>query len=210
MPKKLLCVDLGDVLVKFEDKFIRTLLREEKFESFLTLIHDHDRGILELFDLHKKLLLENYFKNPVSWKDLVRSYSDCISGIHVPMLEALDNLKKRGVKLACVTDNNHFCFYILSLKFPAICDLFHENGREQWLLSYKYTSLKRDHVSLFGKISTETGIPLKDAAFVDNLPINIEMARKFGFHTNACFLYDRFSTENHRRFLKFLDRHFPA
>ncbi|KKT42152.1 MAG: hypothetical protein UW30_C0002G0063 [Candidatus Giovannonibacteria bacterium GW2011_GWA2_44_13b] len=211
--KKILFVDLGDVLIKFEEKYVRELIKEEKFGDFISMIHDHDRGNpdFELFGMHQKLIFGNYFKRPVPWKELAQAYWNCIGGVHAPMFKALQGLKKRGIKLVCLTDNNHFCFYSTTVKFPEVCDLFHENGRDMWMLSYKFGTLKKDwNGSLFAHLPGRFGVPIKDAAFVDNMPINIESAVKAGFKKNSVFLYDRLDPKNHERFLKFLDKQFPS
>ena len=119
--KKILFVDLGDVLIKFEEKYVRELIKEEKFGDFISMIHDHDRGNpdFELFGMHQKLIFGNYFKRPVPWKELAQAYWNCIGGVHAPMFKALQGLKKRGIKLVCLTDNNHFCFYSTTVKLWA-------------------------------------------------------------------------------------------
>lgn len=208
--KKVLCVDLGDVLIKFEERYIKALIKPEKFEDFLLLIHDHDRGNLELFELHKLLIQKEYFLRPVSWGELIQAYANCIYDVHTPMFLALDKLKnEKRAKLVCITDINHFCFYITSLKFPGVCGLFHEDGQEQWILSYILHSLKRD-LGPFIRVSNEFGFSLKEACFVDNVQLNIDKAIEAGFNKNSCFLYDRLDPENHIRFLEFTDKHFPV
>ena len=205
----MLCVDLGNVLIKFEERYLKDILREEKFESFLPLIHNYDRGLIELFDLHKQLVRENYFRKDVSWGEFVSAYGNCVSDVHSPMFTALWNLKSENrARLVCITDNNHFCFYTTSVKFPGICKLFREGDKEQWILSYKLHSLKRDG-GPFTRTPSEFGFSLKDACFVDDMQINLDTAIKYGFRKNACFLYSRFDPKNHEQFLKFLDKHFP-
>lgn len=209
-PKQVLCVDLGNVLIKFEDQYLKSILREGKFKDFLKIIHDYDRGLIELFDLHKYLSRENYFRRQISWGKFISAYANCIHDVHTPMYIALEKLKsEKRARLACITDNNPFCFYLTSVKFPGVCELFREDENEQWILSYKLHSLKRDG-SPFTRTSSEFGFSLKNACFVDDMQINLDIAVKRGFRKNACFLYNRFDPKNHARFLKFLDKHFPA
>ena len=210
MAKKVLCVDLGNVIIKFEERYLKSILREEKFKDFLQIIHNYDRGLIELFDLHKELLRGNYFSRHISWAEFIQAYANCVYDVHDPMFIALQKLKDENrARLVCITDNNHFYFYVTSIKFPGVCELFREGEREQWILSYKLHSLKRDG-GPFARMPSEYGFSLKDACFVDDMPLNIEKAIEMGFRKNACFLYNRFDPKNHERFLKFLDKHFPA
>lgn len=210
MAKSVLCVDLGNVLIKFEERYLKEILREEKFRSFLPLIHNYDKGLIELFDLHKQLVCGNYFRRHISWAEFIGAYGKCIDCVHQPMYDVLYKIKSENrARLVCITDNNHFCFYTTSTKFPEVCELFREGEREQWILSYNRHSLKRDG-GPFTRTPSEFGFLLKDACFVDDMQINLDMAVKSGFRKNACFLYNMKDFENHERFLKFLDKHFPA
>lgn len=212
MSKKVLFVDLGDVLIQFEERFLKAILRPEKFNEFLLLVHEYDKGNIELFNLHARLTRDEYFIRPISWGEFIQAYANCIYDVHTPMFLALSKLKARGINLVCLTDNNHFCFYITSYKFPRVCELFHENGKENWMLSYKFHSLKQDPShDLFNWLPSKFGFALKNAAFVDNVQINLDRAVEAGFRKNSVFLYNRYDIANHEEFEKvFLHKHFPA
>ena len=108
-----------------------------------------------------------------------------------------------------ITDNNPFCFDYTAFKFPEVLELFRYGGKENWILSWEEKSLKRG-VFLFHRAFSKFGFSPEEAVFIDDLPANIEGAKKAGFDEDACFLYEPYTQESNIQFSKFLNKHFPA
>src|SRR3989344_5691538 len=208
--KKVLCVDLGSVLIDFDEKHVARLLKKNRIKRFVENdIVAHDKGLLSLWELYQKAKFEKYFSREVLWEEFVLAYNKCIIGVHEPMYETLLGLKTRGVRLVCVTDNNHFAVAQTTMKCPKIFPLFRENKKDQIVLSYELHSLKEDG-NPFVHAPKMHGFANEEACFVDDHEYNFLPAIANGFDQDACFLYKIKSKHNHAQFLKFLARHFPS
>lgn len=210
MTKRVLCCDLGNVLVGFDDRPLKNLLKKNIQDGFLNFYLQHDAGSIELDDLWE-VLNKSYFKEPVAWGDFLQVFASCISEMNKPLFYELLRFKEMGRgELVMISDNNLFCFYQTSLRFPEILELFSDGpDKPRWALSYKFKSLKRD-VTLFNITCSRFGFSPNEAAFVDDNPINLEAAVKAGFDPEVCFLYKIKNKRNYRQFQKFLDKHFPS
>ncbi|MDO8523063.1 MAG: hypothetical protein Q7S12_02130 [bacterium] len=210
MAKKVLCVDLGNVLIEFTGKPVADLIKKEKIKDFVdSSITKHDTDELHLWSLYQHMKKDGFFSGEVLWENFVGAYSLCLNGIHMPMYHALADLKQRGVNLVCITDNNHFMFSQTTIQYTLIFPLFRKDGVDQFVLSHDIHSLKRNGTP-FTHASSVFGFSPSDACFVDDQPYNIEAAVKIGYDRDACFLYKINRKRNHEQFLKFLDKHFPA
>ena len=209
MAKNVLCVDLGNVLIKFDGGIVAELLKKSYIKHFIeNHIVEHDKDLLSLWTLYQKIKFEKYFSRDVPWEEFVAAYNSCIIGVHEPMYKTLQDLKKSGVRLVCITDNNHFAFAQITLKCPKIFPLFRENGKDRVVLSYELRSIKKEG-NPFVHAQKICGFSNKDACFVDDHEYNFPPAVANGFGRDACFLYKIKSKRNHAEFLKFLDTHFP-
>ena len=53
--KKVLCVDLGSVLIDFDEKHVARLLKKNRIKRFVENdIVAHDKGLLSLWELYQK------------------------------------------------------------------------------------------------------------------------------------------------------------
>jgi len=210
MAKKVLCVDLGNVLIEFSGEPVARLIKKEKRKDFVDYsITRHDTDELHLWTLYQHLKRDGYFSQEVHWEEFVACYGKCIIGINEPMYFELLVAKIRGANLVCITDNNHFMFSQTTLLCPQIFELFRKDGIDQFVLSHDLHSLKRNGTP-FTHASNMFGFSPSEAAFVDDQPYNLEAAIKAGYDADACFLYNIKNKQNNAKFLKFLDKHFPA
>ena len=211
MAKKVLCVDLGNVLIEFNGKPVADLIKKEKRKDFIeTSITRHDSDELHLWTLYQHLKNDRFFARDVNWENFVGAYAQCIIGIHTPMYHALNLLKIHGVNLVCITDNNHFMFSQTTLLCSLIFPLFRKNNIDQFILSHDIHSLKRNGAP-FWQASSRFKFSPSEACFIDDQPYNLDAAVKIGYDKDACFLYNIKSKKNHEEFEKvFLPKHFPA
>jgi len=210
MAKKVLCVDLGNVLFKFDSSPLKKLMRRPVgFQGFLENCEAYDAGQVDLWDFFCRV--KHYFKNRVYQAEFLKAYSDCLVGTHYPMFYALLRLKEAGrARLACITDNNPFCMALTAIKSPEIFELFREGDRDQFIISYRLRSLKK-FGNPFIQAYSEFGFSPGEAAYVDDVQKNLDAAVDFArYDRDACFLYKIGSMRNHAQFLKFLDKYFPA
>ncbi|OGF63078.1 hypothetical protein A2926_01275 [Candidatus Giovannonibacteria bacterium RIFCSPLOWO2_01_FULL_44_40] len=210
MPKTVLCVDWGNVLFKFDGKPIAKLLKKGRKEILLRdFVNPHDKNLISAFEFYEGLKSGNHFRKEVRWTEFANAYLECWIDVNWRMFSALENLKKANrARLVTISDSNHFCFNLASLLFPKAVDLFIENGREQFILSYLERSLKREK-NPFIRAPSKFGFFKHEAAFVDDKEYNLEAWISAGFDKDACFLYKLGSARNHAQFEKFLDKHFP-
>ncbi|KKT30007.1 hypothetical protein A3G55_04235 [Candidatus Giovannonibacteria bacterium RIFCSPLOWO2_12_FULL_44_25] len=208
MKKTTLCVDLGNVLIRFDATSTKSLLKDGVLEDFLSCCLQFDRGNINLTEMLREAN-EQYFSHHVPRTDFIAVLAQSIREINQPMFYEILRFKERGRgELKMITDNNPFCFEMTVLKFPQVFELFRDNEKENWIVSWEKKSLKRD-VTLFHRAFSDLGFSPKEAVFVDDLPINIESAKKAGFCASACFLYKLDDQKNQRQFEKFLNKHFP-
>ena len=202
MAKKVLLVDLGNVLVKIGGKEFFDHLKPGKREQFIDLIHRHDKDEFDLPEFYKASI--DLFE-PIFFADFAALYANCFREANKKMFAALLRLKEtERARLICVTDINQFIFGIFALRFPEFFEIF-----QQWVLSYKLRSLKSEKKP-FLFASQCFHFSLKDAAFVDDRADNHSAFVECGGNKNASFLYKIDDPKNHRKFEKFLDKHFPA
>jgi len=208
-PKKVLCVDLGAVLIEFDGSPVEQLIKKEKRKRFTEqVIPRHDKDELHLWYLYKELV-SGYFEEFVTFEKFVQAYASCIVKTHRPMFEALFQLRKENrARLVCTTDNNHFAFAQLALKCPEIFQLFKEGNGYQFVISYILHALKIDG-SPFTRAGSEFGFAPSEGAVVDDRDYNLEAAVKVGFDKSACFLYKQGNKLNQKQFKKFLEKNFP-
>lgn len=206
--KHVLCVDLGSVLINFDESHVAKMLKKNHMSDFIENdIAAHDKGLLSLWELYQKAKFKKHFNREVLWEEFVFAYSKCIVGVHEPMYKALLDLKRSGARLVCITDNNHFAFAQTTLKCPEIFRLFRENGKDQIVLSYELHSLK-ENGNPFVHAPSMFGFSNEDACFVNDHKYNFPPAIANGFSPDACFLYKIKSKRNHAQFEKFLKKHF--
>ena len=211
MAKDTLCVDLGNVLIEFEGKRLGKFIKKEKYDLFINnYVVKHDTDQLDLWSLYQELKFQKFFKKEILWEVFVATYGECIIGINWEMFDALLSLKKAGVNLVCITDNNHFMFTETTIRCPEIFRLFrNKDGEDQFILSYVLGSLKRK-LNPFIHAPSIFGFSNKDACFVDDHEYNLDAAVKCGYVKDACFLYNIKSDHNHYEFLEFIEKHFLA
>ena len=199
--KKVLCVDLGNVLVKIDGEEFFGHLKSGRREQFIKLIYRHDKDEFDLTEFYKASTA--LFK-PIFFGDFAALYADCFREANNKMFLSLLCLKEtKRARLICVTDINQFIFGIVAMRFPELFELF-----QQWVLSYKIRSLKTEKKP-FIFASRHFGFFLKDAAFVDDRADNLSAFVECGGDKGACFQYRINSAKNHVQFEKFLDKHFP-
>jgi len=200
--KKVLLVDLGNVLVKIGGKELFGHLRPGKREQFIDLIHRYDKDEFDLPEFYKASM--DLFE-PIFFADFAALYANCFREANKKMFIALLRLKEtERAWPICVTDINQFIFGVIVLRFPEFFELF-----GQWVLSYKLRSLKSEKKP-FLFASRDFHFSLKDAALVDDRADNHSAFVECGGDKNASFLYKIDDPKNHRKFEKFLDKHFPA
>jgi FMN phosphatase YigB (HAD superfamily) len=201
-------VDLGNVLIDFNGKHIFELIKKSRMKEFIACdIIEHDKNLISLWSLFHRMKFDKYFNREVLWEEFILAYHKGIVGIHEPMYDALEKLKKAGVKLVSITDNNHFALYQITLKCQQIFLLFRENGKDQIVLSNELHAIKREG-NPFVHASSMFGFSNKDACFVDDHEYNFPPAVANGFDQDACFLYKIKNKRNHAQFKKFLEKHF--
>lgn len=207
LAKLVLCVDLGNVLVKYKPTRFKKLLKKDKWSAFLELAKLHDIS-LPAWEMHKEANKLGLFKRHLRWTEFFAAYDDAVAEIHQPMFEALKNLKKaKNTRLICITDNNPLCIFATTRKFPEIFDLFREGNKENWVISHLICSLKVSETP-FAHAVREFGFSLKDACFVDDMQHNLNAFARAGGSNDRCFLYNVKSKRNHAQFEKFLKKHF--
>lgn len=209
MPKTVLCVDLGNVIVTYNPTELKKLLKRAEFKAFLELIKQHDTN-LPTWHLHKSLNASGAFRRYVGWVEFFKAYDDAVDGVNQQMVDTLWNIKNSGrARLVCITDNNPLCFFATTRKFPEVFKLFREGDNENWIISHLICSLKTSGVP-FIRAASEFGFSLKEACLVDDMPNNHDAFIGAGAEPGSGFLCNLRNKRNHAKFEKFLEKHFPA
>jgi FMN phosphatase YigB (HAD superfamily) len=198
--KQVLCTDLGQVLIKIDTNPLRSKIKKHMQKSFWGLIAQLDCDQMDLTDFFQKMN-RYYCKKPMRWNEFI-GYLTRKRSLHQPMLDELNLLKNRGVKVIAITDVNQFHFHFISIKFPELFALFETNI----ITSYHERSLKRNKTP-FTRACSRFGFTPDESVYVDDRSEVIAVAEKLGF---TCFLYKINSRRNHQQFKKFIQKHFPA
>jgi len=208
--KRVLCADLGQVMIRVNVKVFENKVKPKMRGYFWDcMIARHDRGLIDTTDFWMELN-KAYFKKPMAWSEFMKYFTDNWFAIHWPIFFEHKDLKEQGIKLVAITDMDKVHFDHISRIFPRLMFLFESSTEEKPELnvvaSYQIHSLKRDQ-NPFIVACSRFGFSPHEAVFVDDNPINIEVAKKLGFKT---FLYKINSRRNHGQYKKFLEHHFSS
>lgn len=205
--KKVLCVDIGNVLLEIDSDPLRKLFKRNVYRRFFGYMEEHDIGRLSDLQFWEELN-KHLLKMPMRLTDFARVYARCFPGINFKMYETLYHFKEeeRG-RLVCISDINPFVLALISLKIPQSLDLFNDGKQGNWIFSCEKHSLKKNGTP-FRRACSEFGFSPGEAALVDDRHENIEAAVCQGFDKSSCFLYRMKRANNHERFEKFLDKLF--
>lgn len=178
---KTIIFDLGGVLIDWNPRYLyRKLLDSEaEVESFLSRICTHDwneqqdagrpfaEGIALLSQEHpeERHLIEAYFER----------WSEMLGGALEETVEVLDGLRQRDVELFALTNFSAETFPIARERFEFL------KWFEGILVSGEEGMKKPDH-RIFHLLAERFNLKLEGAAFIDDVPKNVEAAQELGVH----------------------------
>lgn len=178
---KTIIFDLGGVLIDWNPRYLyRKLLDSEaEVEDFLTRICTHDwneqqdagrsfaEGVALLSEKHpeQRHLIEAYFER----------WSEMLGGALEETVEVLDGLRARDVRLFALTNFSAETFPTARQHFEFL------SWFEGILVSGEEGMKKPDH-RIFRLLAERFDLELEGAAFIDDVPKNVEAARQLGVH----------------------------
>lgn len=179
--EKTIIFDLGGVLIDWNPRYLYRKLfdTEVEVEDFLTRICTHDwneqqdagrpfaEGIALLSQKHpgQRHLIEAYFER----------WSEMLGGALDETVEVLDGLRQRDVRLFALTNFSAETFPVARKHFEFL------KWFEGILVSGDEGMKKPDH-RIFRLLAERFNLELEGAAFIDDVPKNVEAARQLGFH----------------------------
>lgn len=178
---KTIIFDLGGVLIDWDPRYLyRKLLDSEaEVEHFLSKICTHDwneqqdagrpfaEGIALLSETHpeQRHLIEVYFER----------WSEMLGGALEGTVDILDGLRKRDVRLFALTNFSAETFPIARQRFEFL------SWFEGILVSGE-EGMKKPDRRIFQLLAERFDLQLEGAAFIDDVPKNVEAARQLGVH----------------------------
>lgn len=169
---KLICFDLGNVLVRLQDRDIVTVIAEPQAAEYVRLTQMYGVGGLQPADfLHA---LKRLFKWQCDVSDIESWFiHHRIKGLQPGADELLARLYKRGVPVALLSNINasHWA-YLKRFELFQRCSFK--------LLSYQQHCAKPD-VKIYQRLEAMSGFCGAEIAFFDDLEENIHTAKSLGW-----------------------------
>ncbi len=178
---KTIIFDLGGVLIDWDPRYLYRKLfdTEAEVEDFLTRICTHDwneqqdagrpfaEGIALLTEKHpeQRHLIEAYFDR----------WSEMLGGAHDGTVEVLDELRGRDVRLFALTNFSAETFPVARQRYEFL------SWFEGILVSGE-EGMKKPDPRIFRLLAERFDLTLEGAAFIDDVPKNVEAARRLGVH----------------------------
>ncbi len=179
--KKTIIFDLGGVLIDWNPRYLyRKLLETEaEVEDFLSRICDPDWneqqdagrpfavGISQLAAQYpeEQSLIEAYFER----------WSEMLGGALDETVEVLDGLREKDVRLFALTNFSAETFPIARERFEFLTWF-------EGILVSGEEGMKKPDPRIFRLLGERFGLELEGAAFIDDVPKNVEAARQLGLH----------------------------
>ncbi|TQV78967.1 HAD family hydrolase [Denitrobaculum tricleocarpae] len=178
---KTIIFDLGGVLIDWNPRYLYRKLfdTEAEVEDFLTRICTHDwneqqdagrpfaEGIALLTEKHpeQRHMIEAYFDR----------WSEMLGGAHDGTVEVLDKLRGRDVRLFALTNFS-------AETFPVARQHYEFLSWFEGILVSGEEGMKKPDPGIFHLLADRYGLTLEGAAFIDDVPKNVEAARRLGVH----------------------------
>jgi len=171
--------DLGKVLLHFDNFIFFRKLAEycpysadaiaRRFHEHQDIIQSFDTGKMEPADFYDKVLV--ILEAKIEQDAFFHIYNDVFSA-NAPVLDLLKRLKNdHRLILLSNTDIERFGF--IKKKFPDIF-LF-----DDYVLSYE-VGCRKPHPEIYAEALRKAQMPAQECVFLDDMPENIEGARKSG------------------------------
>ena len=181
---KTVIFDLGGVLLDWDPRYLlrKLLASEAEVEDFLTRICTHAwneqqdagrpfaEGIALLAEKHpeQKHLIEAYFER----------WSETLAGAHEETVAVLEALRDRDVRLFALTNFSAETFPIARRRFEFL-------GWFEGILVSGEEGMKKPDPRIFHRLAERFDLSLEGAAFIDDVPKNVEAASRLGLHAIA-------------------------
>lgn len=178
---KTVIFDLGGVLLDWDPRYLyrKLLATETEVEDFLTRVCTHEwneqqdagrpfaEGIALLAEKHpkQKHLIEAYFER----------WSETLAGAHEETVAVLEALRDRDVRLFALTNFSAETFPIARRRFEFL-------GWFEGILVSGEEGMKKPDPRIFRRLAERFDLSLEGAAFIDDVPKNVEAARRLGLH----------------------------
>ncbi|MBI2023770.1 hypothetical protein HYT01_04405 [Candidatus Giovannonibacteria bacterium] len=186
--KKVLVTDWGQVLFHVDHSAVENLIIEGRIAQALELVEKLDKNLVSP-SLALNEFNRYYFKEPLKLTEFVSLFTGAWHKVNAPLLKLYNKLKKKGVRIAAITDISEMTFYSICKRFPKAIGLFFEeseNPAELIITSFEARAVKKNFTP-FSRACSRFGFSPEEALFVDNDAGNIEIASALGFET---FLYE--------------------
>ena len=197
---KAVMFDLGNVLLFFShQRMFRQIATELNCD--VTVVEDHLKTKGNLHRLEAGLVLASDFLRDLNsscsghgdlHSDLEKSLRRAMSDIFIPnriMIDLLQDLQKKGIKLVLVSNTSSIHFDFVKSMSPWL------NKFDALVLSYEIKAMKPDSTYYQAVLKVAKERP-KSCVFVDDIAENISGAANAGFQTHQYV--------NHDGFLRFL------
>jgi FMN phosphatase YigB (HAD superfamily) len=179
---KALVFDLGKVLIDFSAEKaclqIAAIAKQDPLAvSDFLFDQGHELrfegGLINFAELHQ--LFENRFKVTITASELMNAASDIFTPIteNLLLVESLSQKYRRQIPMVLLSNTNVIHWRHIEQRWNP------SRWFDHLILSFEVKALK-PHEPIYRKVKTLTGLPLEHCFFVDDVPANVDGARRAG------------------------------
>lgn len=178
MPKAILVLDLGGVLMRHDPDYeqrMSRLLKEPCSESYLSLMREYELGNITTADFLAQL--HQWALPGVTTDQLIAAWNSIHAGIPEQYLQCLSKWQLQGYRLLLLSNNSE-------LRWQHVLEQYDLRTIEHFFLSYQLHLLKPD-AAIYAVVNNYISDHPAHICFVDDSPANREAAEVFGWQTFA-------------------------